>query len=96
MAQGKRRRYRLVHLKKKYRLLRPTVPPSAPEGGSDRENSEPIGRSRHELIAEAAYRRAVRRGFRNGSPEQDWYEAEAEIEELLRRSQAGSGETPES
>lgn len=42
-------------------------------------------RSRRELIAEAAYYRAERRGFQGGSPEQDWIDAEAEIEALLRR-----------
>jgi hypothetical protein len=38
---------------------------------------------RRRLIAEAAYYRALRRGFTNGSPESDWLEAEAEIVSLL-------------
>ena len=38
---------------------------------------------RRRLIAEAAYYRALRRGFTNGSPESDWLEAEAEIVALL-------------
>jgi hypothetical protein len=38
---------------------------------------------RRRMIAEAAYYRAQRRGFANGSPESDWLEAEAEIIELL-------------
>ncbi len=38
---------------------------------------------RRRLIAEAAYYRAQRRGFTNGSPESDWLEAEAEIVALL-------------
>jgi hypothetical protein len=34
---------------------------------------------RRRLIAEAAYFRAVRRNFANGTPEADWLEAEAEV-----------------
>lgn len=40
----------------------------------------------HRRVAEAAYYRAERRGFMNGSPEQDWLEAEEE----LRRSKPAS------
>ena len=36
-------------------------------------------------IAEAAYFRAERRNFAPGFEMEDWYEAEREIEELLRR-----------
>lgn len=32
-----------------------------------------------EMVATAAYHRAEARGFIGGSPEQDWFEAEAEI-----------------
>jgi hypothetical protein len=35
------------------------------------------------MVAEAAYYRAQRRGFRGGSPEQDWFEAEEEIRRSL-------------
>jgi hypothetical protein len=35
------------------------------------------------MVAEAAYYRAEKRGFRGGDPERDWVEAEAEIETLL-------------
>ncbi|HSD59668.1 MAG TPA: DUF2934 domain-containing protein [Burkholderiales bacterium] len=38
---------------------------------------------RHEMIAEAAYFRAERRGFAPGAESADWLESEAEIEELL-------------
>jgi len=37
-------------------------------------------RSRHELVAEAAYYKAERRGFVGGDADQDWYEAEAEVD----------------
>lgn len=46
---------------------------------------------RRRLIAEAAYYRAMGRGFTGGSPETDWLEAEAEIGMRLatgRRSNA--------
>lgn len=38
------------------------------------------------LIAEAAYLRAERRGFSGGDPEQDWLEAEAEVDRTLLHS----------
>jgi hypothetical protein len=37
-----------------------------------------------EMVATAAYFRAEARGFRGGSPEQDWLEAESELKEKLR------------
>ncbi len=39
--------------------------------------------ARRTLIAETAYLRAERRGFTGGNPEQDWLEAETEIDCLL-------------
>ena len=39
--------------------------------------------ARSRLIAECAYLRAERRGFAGGSSEQDWLEAEMEIDQLL-------------
>lgn len=38
---------------------------------------------RRRLIAEAAYLRAERRGFCNGCPDQDWLEAELEVDWML-------------
>lgn len=35
---------------------------------------------RNQMIAEAAYYRAERRGFQGGDPAADWFEAEAEID----------------
>lgn len=43
----------------------------------------------YDMVATAAYFRAESRGFQGGSPEDDWYEAEAELREQL----AGAGET---
>lgn len=38
---------------------------------------------RERMIAEAAYYRAEHRGFQGGDPQQDWLEAEAEINRML-------------
>jgi len=38
---------------------------------------------RHRMIAEAAYFRALSRGFQGGSPEEDWFAAEREIAAAL-------------
>ncbi|MEO1766056.1 DUF2934 domain-containing protein [Thiobacter aerophilum] len=40
------------------------------------------------MICDAAYFRAERRGFVGGSALEDWLEAEAEIDALLRQMQA--------
>ena len=45
-------------------------------------------RSKHELIAKLAYQRAERRGFKGGDPNQDWIEAEVEVECRLRQNKA--------
>jgi len=37
----------------------------------------------YDMVATAAYYRAELRGFEGGSPEFDWYEAEAGLEEQL-------------
>jgi uncharacterized coiled-coil DUF342 family protein len=39
---------------------------------------------RRELIAQAAYLRAEKRGFQGGDPVEDWLAAEAEVEARLR------------
>jgi hypothetical protein len=43
---------------------------------------------RYQMICDAAYYRAERRGFIGGNPKQDWLEAELEIDQLLCGSQA--------
>jgi hypothetical protein len=40
---------------------------------------------RHAMIAEAAYRRAERRGFTTGDAVADWLESEKEVDALLSR-----------
>ncbi len=73
-------------VKRKY-LIRsvPKPAPQAPIEGSDERAVRLFAKSRHELIAETAYYRAERRGFSPGDPDEDWREAEREVEELLRR-----------
>ncbi len=41
---------------------------------------------RNQMIATAAYYRAERRGFNGGDPSIDWYEAEMEVDQILRGS----------
>jgi hypothetical protein len=38
---------------------------------------------RYSMIQTAAYLRAEKRGFRNGDPAQDWFEAEREVDAML-------------
>ena len=54
------------------------------------ENDVPVpagSGSYRAMIAEAAYYRAERRNFEPGLADQDWYEAEREIESRLRRDE---------
>lgn len=44
---------------------------------------------RHRLISETAYFKAERRGFHDGNPEQDWFEAEAEVDAMLTSIEGG-------
>ena len=41
---------------------------------------------RHRRIAEAAYYRALHRGFHGGADLEDWLESEAEIDRLILRT----------
>jgi hypothetical protein len=42
------------------------------------------GEDHHVMVSEAAYFRALERGFEGGSPEEDWYAAEADIRRVFR------------
>lgn len=42
---------------------------------------KPDGELRAHMIAEAAYYRALNRGFNGGDPNEDWFAAEREIDE---------------
>lgn len=41
----------------------------------------------HDMVATAAYFRAESRGFENGSAQDDWFEAEAQLREQLARAE---------
>ena len=58
------------------------VPSDAQQDGSNTGS-----RRRRHLIAVAAYLRAEQRQFQNGSPEEDWLQAEAEIDHQLSKGQ---------
>jgi hypothetical protein len=49
-----------------------------------------------EMVATAAYYHAQARGFDEGSPEDDWYEAEAELRAQLARAEGGTESIPDS
>ena len=49
------------------------------------------GDARHTLIAEAAYRRAEKRGFVDGYDLQDWFAAEREVDEILDADRLETG-----
>jgi hypothetical protein len=72
--------------KRQYVLL-PARRAAGPPAGEELERvaRSAFGRSRRELIAEAAYYRSLHRGSGPADRERDWLEAEAEIEALLRR-----------
>lgn len=56
----------------------------APEPASAAEiQAQPDGEQREHMIAEAAYYRALNRGFDGGDPNDDWYAAEREIDGRL-------------
>ena len=48
-----------------------------------RRNRGVTGDQRFVMIQEAAYYRADNRGFRDGDPTQDWFEAEREVDRML-------------
>jgi hypothetical protein len=50
------------------------------------KNRDVTPEQRHQMIAEAAYMRAQKRSFVGGNPEDDWYEAEAEISQVFSLS----------
>jgi hypothetical protein len=45
--------------------------------------------TRREMIAREAYAAAERRGFKNGSDQQDWLDAEIHVDQMLNRAPRG-------
>lgn len=64
---------------------RPPTPPKPSPSAPVRPQVTP--EARRALIAENAYLRAERRGFEPGHEDEDWLEAEAEVDALLRAEQ---------
>jgi DUF2934 family protein len=57
-----------------------------------RTNELPSAAELYEMIAEAAYFRAQKRGFTPGLEADDWVQAEAEVMERVRKGRSnGSG-----
>jgi len=48
----------------------------------------PMHQERHQLIAEAAYRRAEARGFETGHDLEDWLHAEADVDARISAERA--------
>ena len=63
-----------------------TPPQSATGDGVTHINED----ERRHMVAEAAYYRALSRGFAAGGEVEDWLAAEREIEQLFGRANAGS------
>lgn len=67
------------------------------DGGKRKTDAAAIARAiidpgqRLRMIAEAAYYRSLARGHDSGSPEQDWAEAEREIEQQYPSQDASAG-----
>lgn len=61
----------------------PNDRPPAQVPATSAEPMTPTAAERQEMISVAAYYRAERRGFAPGGAEQDWLQAEVEIDQLL-------------
>ena len=60
------------------RSAKPASPKAAIENMPELTSEALVG-----MIAERAYFKAEQRSFQDGSPEEDWYEAEAEIDGMF-------------
>jgi hypothetical protein len=66
-------------------LKRETVAPAAGEAAN--APSIPSEKELQEMIAQAAYYRAEKRGFAGGAEAEDWLQAEAEVLAKMRAQQ---------
>jgi hypothetical protein len=66
---------------------RPEAVKAVPGKARERESSNSLitPEERHRIIAQAAFVKAQRRHFRDGNADDDWFEAEAEVEAMLAR-----------
>ena len=60
------------------KVVKTTATKKTAPAGAHKKTLSPEERQR--LIGELAFQKAQARNFQNGSPEQDWYEAEREID----------------
>jgi hypothetical protein len=60
--------------------------PSAKKTKLAVKSDEPKDSKRFTLIQQTAYYIAEKRGFTGGDPEQDWLQAEKQVDEMLKRS----------
>jgi hypothetical protein len=64
--------------------------PKSADGGLDENPAFPVtAEERHRMIAEAAYYRALHRGFSGGSSDDDWLQAEREVNHALLKPTSG-------
>ena len=72
----------------KPKKLAQKTPPATVESGAaimkSARRRERTAEERHQMIAEAAYYRALRRGSHGGSDLEDWLDSEAEIDQLIQ------------
>jgi len=78
-------------------MPQPTPTPERDEKWIFEEKPQPVAPAeRYQMIADAAYFYAEKRGFVGGDVVNDWLQAEAEIDRLLQpQEQAQSAESPE-
>lgn len=62
--------------------------------GGDGVIAQMAAGERHQLIAEAAYYRALKRGFEGGNAMEDWLAAEAEVDRQLLSLSSVQPRTP--
>jgi len=67
------------------------VPPPAPARNENKSPRTPSSKpqvtsqEREQMIATKAYLRAEQRGFASGHEQEDWLQAEAEVDRLIRK-----------
>jgi hypothetical protein len=65
-------------------LRKPASPPAAPDARPQSGAAMPSASEIYEMVCEAAYYRAEKRGFTPGLEAEDWVQAEAEVMERMR------------
>lgn len=68
---------------------RPSVAVGSKHGKTQDPRNEFSDEEWRDMVATAAYYRAESRGFDDGSAEDDWYEAEAELRERFNATDSG-------